>query len=273
MNTDLSELLERQKVADALEEFAMIDEAEGGNPLVIATERHAAELLRSPQPAGVRVKRLEWSSPLHGSDLAGGCYSEAQSIFGTYQAWGSGMWSSPTGKYGRHDGNLASGQAAAEADYRQRILSAIEPQKEEAVAQPFMWIVQWEWKKDPGQKIAGGGTSYSRTEAAADAEVARLKTAPQLEWAKKVPLYAHPTPVQVQESQTVSERMVTLPRDQVEFVLEALTETRSASIAGCKSDGYSNPQLWADRLYRSHGGLTASIKTLTAALETSHVKG
>lgn len=33
-------------VADALEEFAMIDEAEGGNPQVIATERRAAELLR-----------------------------------------------------------------------------------------------------------------------------------------------------------------------------------------------------------------------------------
>lgn len=37
---------ERVSVAEALEEFAMIDEAEGGNPLVIATERRAAELLR-----------------------------------------------------------------------------------------------------------------------------------------------------------------------------------------------------------------------------------
>lgn len=38
-------------IAEALEEFAMIDEAEGGNPLVIATERRAAELLRSTREA------------------------------------------------------------------------------------------------------------------------------------------------------------------------------------------------------------------------------
>lgn len=38
---------ERLEVAAALEEFAMIDEAEGGNPLVIATERRAADLLRA----------------------------------------------------------------------------------------------------------------------------------------------------------------------------------------------------------------------------------
>jgi len=44
MSTD--PISERLTVAEALEEFAMIDEAEGGNPHVIATERRAAELLR-----------------------------------------------------------------------------------------------------------------------------------------------------------------------------------------------------------------------------------
>lgn len=37
---------EATDVADALDEFADIDEAEGGNPHVIATERRAAQLLR-----------------------------------------------------------------------------------------------------------------------------------------------------------------------------------------------------------------------------------
>lgn len=74
------------------------------------------------------------------------------------------------------------------------------------VAEPIMWIVQWEWKKEPGQTNAGGGTSYPPNEAAADAEVARLKTAPQLAWAKKVPLYPNPSPsTEVRDNEDLAE--------------------------------------------------------------------
>lgn len=58
---------EMRAVADALDEFAMIDEAEGGNPLVISTERRASDLLRAAslelkehRAQGGVVKGLEW---------------------------------------------------------------------------------------------------------------------------------------------------------------------------------------------------------------------
>ena len=64
----------------------------------------------------------------------------------------------------------------------------------------------------------------------------------------------------------ITEEAIAISRDDIRAAIEAMTETRTASIAGCH-EGYGKPEQWGDRLFRSHGGLTASIKALTAALQ------
>jgi hypothetical protein len=45
----------------------------------------------------------------------------------------------------------------------------------------------------------------------------------------------------------------------------AMLKIRTASIAGCE-EGYGKPEKWADELFRSHGDVTASIKTIDGLL-------
>jgi hypothetical protein len=105
---------ERLVVAAALEEFAMIDEAEGGNPLVIATERRAAELLRAQ--GGVRVPAA--LSQLSAIEHA---IATAQDGLHDSQHWGD-LW---TGEYANGHESYQAWIAAEFSDMR-RILSSLE---------------------------------------------------------------------------------------------------------------------------------------------------
>lgn len=58
---------------------------------------------------------------------------------------------------------------------------------------------------------------------------------------------------------------VLVDRSILEAVVSAMLETRTASIAGC-DEGYGKPEIWTERLFRSHGGLTKSIKAIEAVL-------
>jgi len=76
--------------------------------------------------SGVRVKGLEWSETTTDIDLRGGAYADAPSILGTYMVWGDGTWrNGMTIVQGKS--TLADGKAAAQAEYEQRILSALTP--------------------------------------------------------------------------------------------------------------------------------------------------
>jgi DnaJ-class molecular chaperone len=139
---------ERLAVAAALEEFAMIDEAEGGNPQVIATERRAAELLRAQ--GGVRVKPLEWEQDKYGNT--------AESVFGTW--WvrnpfsdGRVQLESPFGQSTHPDD--ATAKAAAQADYERRILSSLE-----ASPAPVSELVEASCPGCRGTGDQGGNPSY-----------------------------------------------------------------------------------------------------------------
>ena len=71
------------------------------------------------------VKPLEWER-IEDEQLAGGITAIAISAFGKYQAWGSGLWSDPFATYAKvYPGSIEQACAAAQADYEQRILSAL----------------------------------------------------------------------------------------------------------------------------------------------------
>jgi hypothetical protein len=74
--------------------------------------------------AAPKVKPLEWEE-IYDDALAGGVVAHAETVFGTYRAWGTGSWSAPSGKHGKHDGNLDKAKVSAQADYEARILSAL----------------------------------------------------------------------------------------------------------------------------------------------------
>lgn len=141
--------------------------------------------LRS-QPAGVRVKGLEWVKIFDwGHDL------KADTILGGYTisidgpgaGGASNLWlaGADTDTFEVFD-TLTEAKAAAEADYRQRILSALEPQQEEAVAD------EDRDQPTPEQRVRlltkfGGTSEYSKGFNDAIERACDL-------------LYAHPTPVQ-----------------------------------------------------------------------------
>lgn len=136
---------EMRKVADALDEFAMIDEAEGGNPLVIATERRAAELLRAQ--GGGRVKGMTWwpvaemgPDAEEASGILTGTYrvfQDEDSAFGAvFAEWAHlpDQFCTTVAKTLGRFVSFEEAKAAAEADYRTRILSALETEAVEPVA-------------------------------------------------------------------------------------------------------------------------------------------
>jgi len=79
----------------------------------------------APQPGGaVKVKALTWKDgPSHSGMQVAEC------VFGEYWAWdaGSGCWSRGSLPGRLVSGGMKGAQAAAQADYERRILSALEP--------------------------------------------------------------------------------------------------------------------------------------------------
>lgn len=135
--------------------------------------------------SGAKVKPLEWEMFWKQDE---GRRETAKTVLGeTYHVSSEGWWF-PLWNLNECDG-IDAAKAAAQADYEARILSALEPQQEEAVA----WV-----------PVNPQTRQYSLSEA-----VSHFRQ----DWADDLkadgwivcPLYAHPTPVQkVQESQTVS---------------------------------------------------------------------
>ena len=74
----------------------------------------------------VTIRRLEWSET-HSPELAGGVIAEAKSPIGDYSAWGSGLWQGPFCSNHMHRGDLATAKSAAQADFEERIRSALVP--------------------------------------------------------------------------------------------------------------------------------------------------
>ncbi|MFG1399922.1 hypothetical protein [Roseixanthobacter pseudopolyaromaticivorans] len=83
----------------------------------------------APAPAPVvKVRPLEWTRRHEGPAFAGGVTEISRSVFGPYQAWGNGLWSTPGGLSRYAGGCLLVAKEAAQADYEQRVRSAlIEP--------------------------------------------------------------------------------------------------------------------------------------------------
>lgn len=89
----------------------------------------------------------------------------------------------------RHDGNilydgddLPSAQAAAQADYEARILSALAPQAGDNAEEPEAWII----------RCKGWGEELSFTEAGAKELAEKLENIPGVKRATITPLYARP---------------------------------------------------------------------------------
>ena len=78
------------------------------------------------EAVGVAIKPLEWCETIYSPELRGFSHSYSGSIFEeNYKAWGDGTWSGPGGFNSRSDGTLETAKAAAQADYEQRICSAL----------------------------------------------------------------------------------------------------------------------------------------------------
>lgn len=212
-----------------------------------------------PQPAGIRVKGLEWEAhPKDGGIVLSGGYQQslrALSIIGPYF-----IWTNETGAEVRLGNGLYKEQviattsgvdqakAAAEADYRQRILSALEPQQEEAVADSAPLQVAY----DLCDRINAHSGSYSLVEAQIIAN--------------QIWRAAHPTPVQkVQESQTVSEANEALMRERTSLIetkreqLDAQYRQHVADLAQARGEAEVDKQTISD--------LSAKLKLAEAALE------
>jgi hypothetical protein len=174
-------LSKERQVADALEAYALIDEAEGGNPLVIATERRAAELLRNSASQSVGWREGIESAPWASTVLASYFDNEA------------GDWVVQLFVAERPTAPFTHWMLVTrpdEADYTHRITSCIETGTE---GEPVAW------------QVGSEGAIYKSRQQAVDH--VEGWAAQGVICAPVRPLYAHPSP-QVDEEIAITDEMV-----------------------------------------------------------------
>ncbi len=183
--TDLSELLERvtdvkadlQKFNDWLMGIRIpgheLTALSAGNAMLRAADIITELRSLRSHPATVRVKGLKWVAADKMGSFHAQCVLGGYSIEPNAKRNGRFYVSTFGGALVASNCSIDEAKAAAEADYHQRILSALEPQQEEAVA----------WRSR--RKGTKGPWSLRYVEPEDAAQLLDIE-----------PLYLHPTPVQ-----------------------------------------------------------------------------